>query len=61
MTLGRVERMEQSSPRTVPHTFETNDTSSDETEKSEPRRRVRSKQTFKMKKVWGANELGRFL
>ena len=58
--LGHVERMEQSWPRTLPHTFETNDTSGDETEGSEPRRGVRSKRTFKMKKVWGADELGRF-
>ena len=58
--LGRVERIEQSSRRSVPHTFETTDTSGDETEGSEPRRRVRSKRTYKMKKVWGADELGRF-
>ena len=58
--LGRVERKDQSSPRTVPHTFGTTDTSGDETEGSEPRRRIRSKRTFKMKKVWGADELGRF-
>ena len=44
--LGRVERMEESSPRTVPHIFETTHTSVDETEGSEPRRRVRSKRTF---------------
>ena len=58
--LGRVERMEQGLPGAVPHAPQTNDTSGDETDVSEPRRRVRSKKTFKMKKVWGANELGRF-
>ena len=58
--LGRVERMEQSSPRIVSHTFETTDTSGDETEGSEPWRSVRSKRTLKMKKVWRADELGRF-
>ena len=54
--LGRVERIKQSSPRFVLHTFETTDTSSDETEGSEPPRSVRSKRTI----VWGADELGRF-
>ena len=38
----------------------TSDTSADESEASHPRRRVRSKRTFKMKKVWGADEVGRF-
>ena len=38
--LGRVERMEQSSQRIVSHTFETTDTSGDETEGSEPWRSV---------------------
>ena len=51
--LGRVERMEQSSSRVVPHTFGTTNTSGDETDGSEPRRRVRSKRTYKMKKMWG--------
>ena len=59
--LGCVERMQKSSQRTVSHTFETTDTSGNEMEGSEPRRRVRSKRTsYKMKKVWGADELGRF-
>ena len=35
--LGRVERMEQSSPRIVPCTFETIDTSGDGMEGIEPR------------------------
>ena len=52
--LGRVERMEQSFSRAVPHVFETTDTSGIEAEGSESRRRVRSKQTYeKNKKVWG--------
>ena len=58
--LGRVERLKQSSPRTVPYTFQTSDTSGDETDVSEPRRRVRFMPKFKMKKVWGADELNRF-
>ena len=36
-------------------------TSADDSEASHPRRRVRSKRTFKMKKVWGADEVDRFL
>ena len=52
--------MEQSSPRTVAHTFETNDASGDETEGSEPQKGVRSKRTFEMQKVWGADELSCF-
>ena len=58
--LGRVERMEQGLPGTDPHASQTSDTSGDETDVSEPRRRVRRKKSFKMKKVWGASELGRF-
>ena len=58
--LDRVERVEQNSPRIVPHASETIDTSRDETEGSEPLKRVHSKRTFQMKNVWGADELGRF-
>ena len=58
--LGRVERMEQGLPGTDPHASQTSDTSGDETDVSEPRRRVRRKKSFKMKKVWGASELARF-
>ena len=43
-----------------PHATDTSDTSADESEASHPRRRVRSKRTFKLKKVWGADEVGRF-
>ena len=56
--LGRVERMEQGLPGAVPHASQkTSDTSGDETDDSEPRRRVRRKKCFKMKKVWGASDL----
>ena len=58
--LDRVERMEQGLPGTVPPASQTSDTSGDETDVSEPRRRVRRKKSFKMKKVWGASELARF-
>ena len=43
-----------------PFAADTSDTSADESEASHPRRRVRSKRTFKMKKVLGADEVGRF-
>ena len=50
--LGRVERMEQGLPGAVPHALQTSDTSGDETDVSEPRRRVRTEKTFKMKKTF---------
>ena len=39
---------------------ETTDTSGEETDTSQPRRRVRSKRTFKMKKSYTTSELARF-
>ena len=51
--LGQVARIKQGSSRAVSHAFGTIDTSGDETEGSEPRKRVRSKRTYRMKKVWG--------
>ena len=42
------------------HAADTSDTSADESEASHPHRRVRSKRTFKTKKVWEADEVGRF-
>ena len=43
-----------------PHVADTSDTSEDESEASHARRRVGSRRTYKMKKVWGADEVGRF-
>ena len=43
-----------------PHAVDTSDTSANESEASHPRRRVRSNRTFKMNKVWEADEVGRF-
>ena len=43
-----------------PHVADTSDSSADESEARHSRRRVRSKRTFKMKKVWGTNEVGQF-
>ena len=50
----------QSAARSCPHVADTSDTSADESEASHPHRRVRSKRTYKMKKLWGADEVGRF-
>ena len=52
--------MGQTAARPGPHVADTSDSSADESEAGHPRRRVRSKRTFKMKKVWGANEVGQF-
>ena len=46
----------QSSPQRV----ETSDTSGDETDASQGRRKILSKKTYRMKKVYAATELGRF-
>ena len=43
-----------------PRKIETSDTSGDETDASKGRRKLLSKKTFRMKKVYAATELGRF-
>ena len=55
-----LQHLGQSTARSGVHAVETIDSSADESEASHSRRRVRSKRTFKMKKVWGANEVGQF-
>ena len=55
-----LQHLGQSTARPGVHAVETNDSSPDESEASHSRRRVRLKRTFKMKKVWGANEVGQF-
>ena len=55
-----LQHLGQSAARPGPHVADTSDSSADELEASHSRRRVRSKRTFKMKKVWGANEVGQF-
>ena len=47
------QRLGHGSAPLSPHAVDTSDTSSVESEASQPRRRVRSKRTFDMKKVWG--------
>ena len=55
-----LQQLGQGAARPGPHVADTIDSSADESESSHPRRRVRSKRTFKKKKVWGANEVGQF-
>ena len=55
-----LQHLGQGTARRGVHAVETSDSSADESEASHSRRRVRSKRTFKLKKVWGANEVGQF-
>ena len=55
-----LQRLGQSSAGPGVPAVEMSDSSADESEVSQSRRRVRSKRTFRMKKVWGANEVGQF-
>ena len=55
-----LQHLGQSTARPGVHAVETSDSSADESEASHSRCRVRSKRTFKMKKVWGTNEVGQF-
>ena len=56
----RLDRLKQG-PSVSPQRVETSDTSGDETDASQWRRKVLSKKTYRMKKVYAATELGRFL
>ena len=55
-----LQHLGQSAVRPGPHVADTSVSSADESEASHSRRLVRSKRTFKMKKMWGANEVGQF-
>ena len=55
-----LQRLGQSTARPGVHAVETSDSSAVESEASHSRRRVRSKRLIKMKKVWGAIEVGQF-
>ena len=55
-----LQHLGQSSARPGAHAVETSDSSADESEASHSRRRVRLKRTFRMTKVWGADEVGQF-
>ena len=58
--LSRLEQVEQRPSRVFPRLGDTTDTSGDEREIGEPRRRLRSKKTYKMKKALGTSDVGRF-
>ena len=58
--LSRLEQVEQRPTRVLPRLGDTNDTSGDKIDAGEPRRRLRSKKTYKMKQAWGASDVGRF-
>ena len=55
-----LQHLGKSVARPGPLVVDTSNSSADESEANNSRRRVRSRRTFKMKKVWGANELGQF-
>ena len=57
--LSRLEQVEQGPSRAVPRLGDTTDTSEDESDAGEPRRRLRSKKTYKMKRAWGTGDVGR--
>ena len=58
--LSRVEQVEQRPSRALPRLGDTSDTSGDESDMGEPRRRLRSKKTYQMKKTWRRSDVGRF-
>ena len=55
-----LDRLKQG-PSQSPQRIETSDTSGDETDASKGRRKILSEKTFRMKKVYSATELGRFI
>ena len=55
-----LQHLGKTAPRPVSHVADTSDSSADESEASRFRRHVRLKRLFKMKKLWGANEVGQF-
>ena len=52
--------MEQRPSRTLPRLGDTTDTSGDESDVGEPRRRLRSKKSYKMKRAWETSDVGQF-
>ena len=57
--LSRLEQVEQRPSRVVPRLGDTTDTSGDESDAGEPRRRLRSKKVYRMKRAWGTGDVGR--
>ena len=60
VVLSRLEQVEQRSYRVFPRLGDSTDTGGDESDAGEPRRRLRSKKTYKMKRAWGTSDVGRF-
>ena len=58
--LSRLEQVEQRPSRALPRLGDTTDTNGDQSDAGEPRRRLRSKKTYKMKRAWGTSDVGRF-
>ena len=56
--LSRPEPVEQRPSRVLPRLGDTTDTSGDESDAGEARRRLRSKKTYKMKRACGTSDVG---
>ena len=57
---SRLEQLEQRAFHAVPQLGDTSNASSNEGDMGEPRRRLRSKTTYQVKKTWGARDVGQF-
>ena len=58
--LSRLEQVQERPSRAVNQLGDTSDKSGDESDRVEPRRRMLSKRTHKMKNAWGASDVGQF-
>ena len=58
--MSRIKQLEQRPSRAHPRLGDTSDTSGDESDIGGPRRRLRSKTAYKMKKAWGMSDVGRY-
>ena len=58
--LSRLEQVEQRPSRALSRLGDTTDTIGDECSICEPRRRLRSTKTYKMKRAWGTSDVGQF-
>ena len=58
--LSQLEQVEQKPSRVVPRLGDNSNTSGNESVMGEPRRQLRSKRRYKMKKAWGASDVGQF-
>ena len=56
--LSRLEQVKQKPSRAVPRLSDTSDTSGEESNVGEPRRRLWFKKTYKVMKAWGASDGG---